>query len=829
MNENRKNPSTQKTGHKDLTDLENKYWKHMFTAKEAGENFGDAQKSFDLGVPSRFREAQDFIEMEDAARFIEKTQNPEKTYKTIDNKAFITETDLYDLMTEASDREELRYFLNQFQMSDVRRNSYLNSLHPSDYDTKDLLKDAATGKLMSVSDPKFYMDFAKTAKDTVLGLRHLPGVGWNVGKEILKDGDFVQEFFEAKNLDQWDQYIKKYPTISGMMSDIYMRMGSPERIKQTFDENQWSIPTDVMSGGAGIAKLGKYGRIARALEMVNPGDLPLELSSIAAKRGLEGLSQLRKKSNEAKIDPTMQMRIGQNPDGTPITHEKPVNEMIEDLGMETTDVPPSVRTDSKPIQTQEALYRKTEDSDIKNQLENMDATTEGAIEAYQRDLANDQGISDAFDTETVGNRFYEDFNEHRKQVEQEISDEYNQATNEILNQNIQFAENTTESIPITRQFIENRKTSKNVNEKDLQQIENILDSILEDQQPTTLQDIKDIRTEYRRRINNQFRTGEISEIGSGTLEAQVYSQLTNDLHSQIESVSGKKSLDRVKEIDKKYATLSENQRNTPAGRLLFDPANMRDPARLVDKLIDAKLGQKDMELFYDMVGENAKVGMRAAITAKIFNRSMRGTEWTPKGLSNELARIGGGKKGQKNYLKSLLGDDPIAESLTLKIYEVAEFSKRMDRVKRITDGSQTAYLLHTMGSIGGALSMNASDAFYMWGMGGDIVEIGIGMVAGNIGTKLMQRGLDWTRKALGDKKFQALLDDQNGVEMFLQGLPSQTAEAASKLISWHQSNLRIVQAAAKSTAREKEREKRKKAAASQRIPNTTIYERLMEE
>ena len=825
MNEKEVQPElNEKTGHPQLTDLENEYWKHVFTQKEQGVPYQDAQKTFDLGIPPRLRGAQDYDGLEAFVRHAE--EKAEQVFKTSNGSSFIRESTLYALMHNAENREELRYFLNQIEMSNVRRQSLLNAMRPSEYGLGDLAKDAATGKLVNISNPAFVQDFAEMAKDAVLGLRHLPGLGWNLGKEILKDGDYVLEFLDVKNIKEWEAYQKKYPTIAGIMEDTYMRFSSPERIKKTFEENQWSIPADMLPSMSKFARASGHSKLARALEIVNPGDLPTEALGFAAKRGLKGLSEITQRSRRRDIDPEMEIRTGQSGSGEMDVHTKKVSEMADELGLQTSDVPPSVRTDSKPILAKEAWYLKTEESNVTRRLQEMDAKTQGAIETSQRRLANEQGVSDAFQTSDVGHKFYEHFNEHQAKLSKEIGDDYNKAANDILEKPLGVSPIgdaadewiISDTIPLTNALLESRK--KNVVQKDLEKVKGILDAIFEESLFEKVQDIKDLRTEFRRRINNEYRTGGISEIGSGTIEAQVYSSLTKDLHEYIKRAGGDAALQQVKAIDKKYATIKEQQLETDAGKLLFDKDNIRNPERLVNKLIDGVLGETDIDLFYDMIGENDKVTIRAGIVAQIFNRSLKDKEWTPMGLSKTLNGITGGKRS-KNYLKLLLGNDQFAEGLTLKLYEFAEFSKRLQRVRTVTGGSQTAFLLHAAG-IGGALSLNSSDLFHIWGMGGDMLESAIGYTAGMAGAKLIDKSLEFTKKALGDKKFMELINDKTTVEMFLGGLSAETGQKAADWIAAQRTKAQVLGNIAREQEREREREKkrrlRRNKAASRKIP-----------
>ena len=113
---------------------------------------------------------------------------------------------------------------------------------------------------------------------------------------------------------------------------------------------------------------------------------------------------------------------------------KNVGEIQTELGLEASDVPPSVRLDSKPIETEEAYRRKTMDpeSEIVQRLDEQHIATKEAIEAGQTKLVTDLQVENPFDENTVGQQFNTQFEEHRNTIDKEISDEYNEATDNVL-------------------------------------------------------------------------------------------------------------------------------------------------------------------------------------------------------------------------------------------------------------------------------------------------------------------------------------------------------------------------------------------------------------
>ena len=247
-----------------------------------------------------------------------------------------------------------------------------------------------------------------------------------------------------------------------------------------------------------------------------------------------------------------------------------------------------------------------------------------------------------------------------------------------------------------------------------------------------------------------FRKNEITKIGKGTFVDDVYAHLTNDLHNAIRETVGQPLRNDVIAADTAWKKAMDD-RDSNAGLFIYSKTNLANPMKMIDGLLDGRLStDADIMKFYEMVGPAAKKEIQAALVARIFQRA-----WTIKTIGVQQgypmsSKISHLARKARNQLEILLGDDALAESLTLKIYEISEFSKMMDKVRNVKDNLKTAFMMHGLTSIGAAVAgADSSDILKSWGIAGDVVEGAF--VFGS--TFAAKNGLEFAKNAFGEMLF----------------------------------------------------------------------------
>ena len=303
----------------------------------------------------------------------------------------------------------------------------------------------------------------------------------------------------------------------------------------------------------------------------------------------------------------------------------------------------------------------------------------------------------------------------------------------------------------THAFLESKKP-KNIKDIEYEKVMQVLEDIIPDgRKIETLDDLNQFRTQFQERMITAFRKNEITKIGKGTFVDDVYAHLTDDLHNAIRETVGQPLRNDVIAADTAWKKTMDD-RDSNAGLFIYSPTNLANPMKMIDGLLDGKLStDADITKFYEMVGPAAKKEIQAALVARIFQRALDDkNDWSPTGLFDVLKNISSRKKGA-NQLEIRLGDDALAESLTLKIYEISEFSRMMDKVRNVKDSYKIAFIMHGLTSIGAAVAgTNSSDILKSWGIAGDVVE-GAFIFGSTFAAK---NGLEFAKNAFGEKRFR---------------------------------------------------------------------------
>ena len=568
----------------------------------------------------------------------------------------------------------------------------------------------------NVSNPSFVQDFFSTAWNVVTGMRHLPGIAKGVGSDMVKEGfwtadlwDIITEKDKNAQRTKWKRYEKNFPVISQILADFPKRYSSPRRLREANLENPWDQISDALMfvpepGSKVAGALGKYGRFSKFRKVIpDPTELPGRLIGAGLSRG-----------------------------AVPYANE---------------------------------LARRYPNLKI---LEDMTGKMEAGIQGAQQRTVNALGVVNPYDTETVAERVYAAIEAHQSDIDVNLRQKYKALYGEeLMDQMIQFADDTADPIPSTHAFLESKKP-KNIKDIEYEKVMQVLEDIMPDgRKIETFDDLNQFRTQFRERMITAFRKNEITKIGKGTFVDDVYAHLTDDLHNAIRETVGQPLRNDVIAADTAWKKAMDD-RDSNAGLFIYSKMNLANPMKMIDGLLDGKLStDADITKFYEMVGPAAKKEIQAALVARIFQRALDDkNDWSPTGLSDVLKNISSRKKGA-NQLEIRLGDDALAESLTLKIYEISEFSRMMDKVRNVKDSFKTAFMMHGLTSIGAAVAgADSSDILKSWGIAGDVVE-GAFIFGSTFAAK---NGLEFAKNAFGEKRFVKALEDPEFMERFMEGV-----------------------------------------------------------
>ena len=586
----------------------------------------------------------------------------------------------------------------------------------------------------NISNPSFVQDFFSTAWNVVTGMRHLPGIAKGIGSDMVKEGfwtadlwDIVTEKDKNAQRAKWKRYEKNFPIISQILADFPKRYSSPRRLREANLENPWDQISDALmfvpEPGSKVAEL--PGRLIGA--GLSQGAVPF-----ANELARRYPNLIRWSINKGHYNPDVEITTGQSPTGEPITITKPVLEIAEDM--------------------------------------------EAGIQGAQQRTVNELGVVNPYDTETVAERVYGAIEAHQSDIDVNLRQKYKALYGEeLMDQMIQFADDTADPIPSTHAFLESKKP-KNIKDIEYEKVMQVLEDIIPDgRKIETFDDLNQFRTQFQERMITAFRKNEITKIGKGTFVDDVYAHLTDDLHNAIRETVGQPLRNDVIAADTAWKKAMDD-RDSNAGLFIYSKTNLANPMKMIDGLLDGKLStDADITKFYEMVGPAAKKEIQAALVARIFQRALDDkNDWSPTGLFDVLKNISSGKKGA-NQLEIRLGDDALAESLSLKIYEISEFSKMMDKVRNVKDSLKTAFIMHGLTSIGAAVAgTNSSDILKSWGIAGDVVEGAF--IFGS--TFAANNGLEFAKNAFGEKRFVKALKDPEFMERFMEGVQGEERVAA---------------------------------------------------
>ena len=587
----------------------------------------------------------------------------------------------------------------------------------------------------NISNPSFVQNFFSTAWNVVTGMRHLPGIAKGIGSDMVKGGfwtadlwDIITEKDKNAQRAKWKRYEKNYPTISQILADFPKRYSSPRRLREANLENPWDQISDALmfvpEPGLKVAEL--PGRLIGA--GLSQGAVPF-----ANELARHYPNLIRWSINKGHYNPDVEITTGQSPTGEPVTITKPVLEVAEDM--------------------------------------------EAGIQGTQQRTVNALGVVvNPYDTETVAERVYAAIEAHQSDIDVNLRRKYKALYGEeLMDQMIQFADDTADPIPNTHAFLESKKP-KNIKDIEYEKVMQVLENIIPDgRKIETFDDLNQFRAQFRERMITAFRKNEITKIGKGTFVDDVYAHLTDDLHNAIRETVGQPLQNDVIAADTAWKKAMDD-RDSNAGLFIYSKTSLANPMKMIDGLLDGKLStDADITKFYEMVGPAAKKEIQAALVARIFKRTMDDkNDWSPTGLSDVLKGIASGKKSA-NQLEILLGDDALAESLSLKIYEISEFSKMMDKVRNVKDSYKTAFMMHGLTSIGAAVAgADSSDILKSWGIAGDVVEGAF--VFGS--TFAAKNGLEFAKNAFGETLFVKALKDPEFMERFMQGVRGEERVAA---------------------------------------------------
>ncbi len=588
----------------------------------------------------------------------------------------------------------------------------------------------------NISNPSFVQDFFSTAWNVVTGMRHLPGIAKGIGSDMVKEGfwtadlwDIVTEKDKNAQRTKWKRYEKNFPVISQILADFPKRYSSPRRLREANLENPWDQISDALmfvpEPGSKVVEL--PGRLIGA--GLSQGAVPF-----ANELARRYPNLIRWSINKGHYNPDVEITTGQSPTGEPITITKPVLEIAEDM---------------------EA---------------GIQGTQQRTVNALRVVVVN------PYDTETVAERVYGAIEAHQSDIDVNLRQKYKALYGEeLMDQMIQFADDTADPILSTHAFLESKKP-KNIKDIEYEKVMQVLEDIIPDgRKIETLDDLNQFRAQFQERMITAFRKNEITKIGKGTFVDDVYAYLTDDLHNAIRETVGQPLRNDVIAADTAWKKAMDD-RDSNAGLFIYSKTNLANPMKMIDGLLDGKLStDADITKFYEMVGPAAKKEIQAALVARIFKRAMDDkNDWSPTGLFDVLKNISSRKKGA-NQLEIRLGDDALAESLTLKIYEISEFSKMMDKVRNVKDSFKTAFMMHGLTSIGAAVAgANSSDILKSWGIAGDVVEGAF--IFGS--TFAANNGLEFAKNAFGEKRFVKALKDPEFMERFMEGVQGEERVAA---------------------------------------------------
>ena len=148
---------------------------------------------------------------------------------------------------------------------------------------------------------------------------------------------------------------------------------------------------------------------------------------------------------------------------------------------------------------------------------------EAGIQGAQQRTVNELGVVNPYDTETVAERVYAAIEAHQSDIDVNLRQKYKALYGEeLMDQMIQFADDTADPILSTHAFLESKKP-KNIKDIEYEKVMQVLEDIIPDgRKIETLDDLNQFRTQFQERMITAFRKNEITKIGKGTFVDDVY-------------------------------------------------------------------------------------------------------------------------------------------------------------------------------------------------------------------------------------------------------------------------------------------------------------------
>lgn len=203
----------------------------------------------------------------------------------------------------------------------------------------------------------------------------------------------------------------------------------------------------------------------------------------------------------------------------------------------------------------------------------------------------------------------------------------------------------------------------------------------------TFATLKEMRTDLGERIGTKF--GDSFVKANDAQLKRLYGSLTNDMRATIKARRGSKKL--LEELDKATAVYK-------AGRQMIDTSLIKQIQRFAknkqfDKILPALLRQttsiQDIKTIMAITGDVGTAQIRTTLLRSIFDKATGiDQHFTPGGIEKQL-KVHGDK------WKQILTPEQYKA-----IEDLSTVSRAMGRAAKITEGSQTAFLVHQLAQAG---------------------------------------------------------------------------------------------------------------------------------
>ena len=529
----------------------------------------------------------------------------------------------------------------------------------------------------------------------------------------------------------------------------------------------------VLSMGAGAAS--KIPKTAGLVNKLNANKYlkPVAKVGRAAFKGVEYVTEpgsaielLKHVKWNKNYSPEVEMKIGRDAKGQPITHKTKVAEMADRIlgkgqGTSEGNVPAMVLSDDGKVNMIETS-QFSEPGDLGLRTQQRFTDTKAGLEESGRKLVDLEGISEGyspFSAVEAGEQIIHNFRETQmgnRSAVKKLHDEiesitytpepirpgglvapepiakyklppiYEQTSTTKLSGDVgvdlhpSYNAYFNESVIALNEL--GKSDSKLLSNADYKKVKEIFDDIFgAAEDGFTIGDMDKARTNFRTQMDIALQNGEVTRTGSGTVASKMYSAMTSDFYNMLDRVVAldpdsktfpKDLPDKVKKAKAEWKKIIDIE-TTEGGAGKFLIKNQHNPRFIVDNILKGDMLAKkspvpgrekftNLDDLKELIGDKGWKDLQPALVNRVLDMSLRNENWSPTGLKNTIAKI---NAADKNKMANIFGQE-----LNVKLNELAEFSARLQREPTAHSKRQANFLERIAGDrTGGSILLRIGE------------------------------------------------------------------------------------------------------------------------